>query len=216
MQQINPMQMVNKLTASVEQEHQQQQRASGITKKVDSLFDHLADIFGGKFNLALPDEDSEHGAKKAYADVINEQDGQTLAYGLKQLVRKKTEGQFKYLDIAEVMEFIINPHSDQMSIQKAWIEYNNRGEKINGKLQWSCDAVAETSKRCGLPQYLIGGEKEFKRHYFNVLKEIKAGAEFKQAVAIESAEKMDIRTPAQKEADRVAAAEKAFNQLFGR
>ena len=229
MQQINPTQMLNQIAESVDREPQQQQRVSGITKKVESLFDHLADIFGGKFNLALPDEDSEYGAKNAYSDVINEQDGQTLAYGLKQLVRKRTEGEFKYLDMAEVIQFIMNPDADLDSVQRAWLEYNNRGVKNykdvtmnNGQkfkeeigLKWSTDAIAESSKRCGLPQFLIGGEKEFKRVYLGVMREIKNGAEFKQAIAIDSAENMDGRTKEEKEAARKSAAVSALSGLKG-
>lgn len=152
---------------------------------MESLFDHLADIFGSKFNLAFPDEDSEYGAKKAYSRVINKLDNQSLGFGLEKLVERKVRGDFKYLDISEVIAFIINPYADKNSVKNYWLEYNNRGVQTRTGLKWSNDAIAETSKRLGRPQFLIGGQEEFERVFIQVLSEMQAGAKFEQPIAIQ-------------------------------
>ena len=213
---------------SIQEFEQKQSIQKATAEATNSLFKELCVIFPSflaTIKKSSPEDAKRlfNKTKKMWLDEILEEKitSQMIDLGLRKC-RKSTTG-----FMPTVGEFInwCKPTDADLGIPSIDNAYREACQHRRGKTveQYSHAIVYEAGRMTGF--FDLTGKPEttmkplFKEKYLHLREKLLRGEQIQiieNAIEDRSQEKHDIRTPAQKEADRVAAAEKAFNQLFGR
>jgi len=154
--------------------------------KLNWFFNELEKIFGQKFGVAFPTEESEQDAKDTYGDVIISFSKDEAIQGRKKLIAARARGELQWLDLSEVLPLFDETQVNEAQLIKLYSEYLNGGidqtrevkhpaghfvkQKIG--IEWSAGFMREVSGRLGSGKYHEETYKHIARKVFE--KELRA------------------------------------------
>jgi hypothetical protein len=172
--------------------------------KLNWFFNELEKIFGQKFGIAFPTEESEQDAKDIYGPIIVSFSKEEAIQGRQKLIASRATGGLQWLDLSEILPLFDQTQVNEVALMRLYSEYLNGGVDITRPVKhpaghmvtqkigidWSVGYMREVSGRLGSGKYHEStykhkAQKVFEKEVRAVLLEMKRGADFELPMGIE-------------------------------